>query len=594
MIANPATLGLGEMLRGEAGRTGADAVLALMAERITHAAEPPAPVAAAMKAADVVLAPTVQSLSHTASRKAASEAGARIATLPGVTEEILARVMSADMAELRRRGNAIADAMNAGSEARLTCANGSDLRMGLEGRTAIPDAGELTEPSAFGNLPCGEGFISPDDRASEGTLVVDGTIAGVGRVSEPVRMTVAGGRLTEASGPEGAALLDLLLPARGGGDDDRRARDRDQREGAADRQRDRGREAARHRPRRLRRLPGDRRADPGPGPPRLRGDAADRDDRRHRDRPRGGAAAVMSTLDRPMLLAVPNISEGTETEVIASIRRCIAADPVALLDEHSDPVHNRTVYTLAGADAPLVRALTDIARCAIERIDMSRQQGAHPRIGALDVCPIVWPKPALRDSARETALAVAEQLASLGLPVFLYGELASTPERRERAYFRRGGPEALRQRMLDDDLEPDLGPGWPHATAGGVLITARAPLAAFNIELEGADLEAAEAIAAKLRESGGGPPGVRAMAIDLGEGRMQISTNIHDPGVITLGNVVDVVRRLAREHDARPIAAELVGLVPAAALDHYPEDVPIAGPDPHRRTIEAHVSDLQG
>ena len=212
VIANPATLGLGERLRGEAGRAGADAVLALMAERASHAGEPPASIAAAMRAADVVLAPTVQSLSHTASRKAASEAGARIATLPGVSEEMLARLMSADMAELRRRGHAIATALNAGSEARLTCPNGSDLRMGLEGRTAIPDAGELSGPSAFGNLPCGEGFISPDDRACEGTLVIDGTIAGVGIPDAPVRMTVEGGRLTEATGPEGKAFLDLLRP----------------------------------------------------------------------------------------------------------------------------------------------------------------------------------------------------------------------------------------------------------------------------------------------------------------------------------------------------------------------------------------------
>jgi len=210
VIANPATLGLGERLRGEAGRAGADAVLALMAERASHAAEPPLPIAAAMRAADVVLAPTVQSLSHTASRKAASEAGARIATLPGVTEEMLARVMSADMGELRRRGHAIADALNEGTETRITCANGSDLRLGLEGRTAIPDAGELTAPSAFGNLPCGEGFISPDDASCEGTLVVDGTIAGVGIPAEPVTLTVSGGRLIEATGPEGAALLALL------------------------------------------------------------------------------------------------------------------------------------------------------------------------------------------------------------------------------------------------------------------------------------------------------------------------------------------------------------------------------------------------
>jgi leucyl aminopeptidase (aminopeptidase T) len=210
VVANPATLGLGERLRGEAGRAGADAVLALMAERASHAGEPPPPVAAAMRAADVVLAPTVQSLSHTAARKAASEAGARIATLPGVTEEMLARLMSADMAELRRRGHAIADALNAGTEARITCANGSDLRIGLEGRTAIPDAGELTAPAAFGNLPCGEGFISPDDRACEGTLVIDGTMAGVGIPAEPVRMEIEGGRLVAASGPEGQAYMDLL------------------------------------------------------------------------------------------------------------------------------------------------------------------------------------------------------------------------------------------------------------------------------------------------------------------------------------------------------------------------------------------------
>jgi len=210
VIANPATLGVGERLRGEAGRAGGDAVLALMAERASHAAEPPPPIAAAMRAADVVLAPTVQSLSHTASRKAASEAGARIATLPGVTEEMLARVMSADMAELRRRGDAIAAALDAGTEARITCANGSDLRMGIEGRTAIPDAGELTARSAFGNLPCGEGFISPDDRACEGTLVVDGTIAEVGIPGEPVTLTISGGRLADATGPEGAALLELL------------------------------------------------------------------------------------------------------------------------------------------------------------------------------------------------------------------------------------------------------------------------------------------------------------------------------------------------------------------------------------------------
>jgi aminopeptidase len=210
VVCNPATQGLGERMRAEAQEAGADATLTVIAERDSHAAEPPRPVGAAMAASDVVLAPTIQSLSHTAARKTASDAGARIATLPGVTEEMLARVMSADMEELRRRGAAIAAALGGGQEARITCAHGSDLRLGLEGRTAIPDAGELSARGAFGNLPCGEGFIAPLEGTGEGTLVVDGSIAGVGRVSTPVTLTVRHGHLTEATGAGGIALLELL------------------------------------------------------------------------------------------------------------------------------------------------------------------------------------------------------------------------------------------------------------------------------------------------------------------------------------------------------------------------------------------------
>jgi leucyl aminopeptidase (aminopeptidase T) len=210
VVANPATADLGERMRDEAERVGADAMLATMAERASHAAEPPDPVAAAMVAADVVLAPTRQSLSHTAARKAASEAGVRIATLPGVTEEMLARVMSADMDGLRRKGAAIADRLSRGAEAHITCPNGSDLRLGLEGREAIPDAGELTARGAFGNLPCGEGFIAPLEGTGEGRLVVDGTIAGVGIPSEPVELVIEGGLLREAEGEEGSLLVDLL------------------------------------------------------------------------------------------------------------------------------------------------------------------------------------------------------------------------------------------------------------------------------------------------------------------------------------------------------------------------------------------------
>jgi aminopeptidase len=210
VICNPTTADLGERLRDEAEAAGGDAVLATMAELASHGAEPPEPVTAAMAAADAVLAPTVQSLSHTAARRAATEAGVRIGTLPGVTAEMLARVMSADMEGLRRKGRAVADALDRGSEARITCSNGSDLRLGLEGRQAIPDAGELTAPGAFGNLPCGEGFIAPVEGTAEGTLVVDGSIAAIGLVGDPVRLTVAGGHLTEASPGQGQELLEML------------------------------------------------------------------------------------------------------------------------------------------------------------------------------------------------------------------------------------------------------------------------------------------------------------------------------------------------------------------------------------------------
>jgi leucyl aminopeptidase (aminopeptidase T) len=208
VVANPATQALGGALRDEAAEAGADAVLALISERASHAGEPPATVAEAMAAADVVLAPTVQSLSHTAARKRASEAGARIATLPGVTEEMLARVMSADMAELRRRGGEVAARLDAAAEAHITCPNGSDLRLDLSGRTAIPDAGVLTERGAFGNLPCGEGFIPP--AGGWGTLVIDGSLAGVGLADAPVVLVLEDGHLTSARGGQGMAFLELL------------------------------------------------------------------------------------------------------------------------------------------------------------------------------------------------------------------------------------------------------------------------------------------------------------------------------------------------------------------------------------------------
>jgi len=293
----------------------------------------------------------------------------------------------------------------------------------------------------------------------------------------------------------------------------------------------------------------------------------------------------------PLLLAVPNVSEGRAAARIEALAEAFAGG-VELLDRHSDPDHNRTVFTLAGDAEGLTGALARGAAAAIEAIDMEAHEGVHPATGALDVCPLVWPSPGERNLVRETALAVAEALGALGVPVFLYGELATRPDHVERAYFRNGGLSELWLRMESGELRPDFGPGLPHRTAGATLVTARAPLGAFNVELDSADLDLARAVAAGLRESGGGLPGVRAIGLPLSSGRAQVSTNVHDPLAVPLGAVVERVRELAAPLGARPVEAELIGLIPAAALAGYPGDVPIRGFDAGRHTIEARLATL--
>jgi glutamate formiminotransferase len=248
------------------------------------------------------------------------------------------------------------------------------------------------------------------------------------------------------------------------------------------------------------------------------------------------------------MLAVPNFSEGRDTSVIAAA-----------------------------------------AAVAVERIDMRRHRGLHPCIGALDVCPVVWLDEQGRGPAIERARSVGERIAGLGVPVFLYGDLASSEERRERAFFREGGLDALRRRMKAGELAPDLGPAIPHLSAGATLVTARPPLAAFNLELDSADAAVAQRVAAALREAGGGPAGVRAIGLPLGNGRSQVSTNVHDPISVPLRIVVERVRELAEQLGARPIEAEIVGLVPAAALQGFPADLPIRDFDPERHVIEARI-----
>jgi glutamate formiminotransferase len=263
------------------------------------------------------------------------------------------------------------------------------------------------------------------------------------------------------------------------------------------------------------------------------------------------------------LESVPNFSEGRDRATIAAIGEALSGG-VRLLDVHSDPDHNRSVFTLVGRDETLVEALLAGIAVARERIDLRRHEGAHPRIGAADVVPLVPLRPEDMERARAAALELARSVGEeLQLPVFLYGELAPG---RGPAFFRRGGTDELARRLAAGELEPAFGPGELDGSAGGVIVGARRPLIAFNVDLRGATPEDARAIAAAVRERDGGFPGVRALGLDLpGSGRVQVSMNVEDWEAAALHEIVARIEAEAASRGAEIARSELVGLMPAGA-----------------------------
>jgi glutamate formiminotransferase / 5-formyltetrahydrofolate cyclo-ligase len=262
------------------------------------------------------------------------------------------------------------------------------------------------------------------------------------------------------------------------------------------------------------------------------------------------------------LETVPNFSEGRDRATIDALAEVLGSR-ARLLDVHADADHNRSVFTLVGSAEELVEALlAGIARAG-ERIDLRRHDGAHPRVGAADVVPVVPLAPEDADAARQAALTLARRVGEeLVLPVFLYGELGGG---RGPAFFRRGGPEELQRRVDAGELAPDFGPAQLSESAGAVLVGWRRPLIAFNVNLRG-PLEAAREIAALVRESGGGFPGVRALGLDLpSAGLVQVSMNVEDWEAAALHEIVARVEREAEARGADVVGSELVGLMPAGA-----------------------------
>jgi glutamate formiminotransferase / 5-formyltetrahydrofolate cyclo-ligase len=309
--------------------------------------------------------------------------------------------------------------------------------------------------------------------------------------------------------------------------------------------------------------------------------------------------------DKP-LLAVPNVSEGRRQATIDAIGHAFtSAGAARLLDVHSDVDHHRSVFTLAGAQGSFSGALLAGARAAVEHIDVGQDReakeiGVHPHVGAIDVMPFVYLDVGQRGAAYAEALVAASELGEdLGVPVFLYGELA---QGRTRAELRRGGVAGLAQRLSMGELLPDFGPPRMHPTAGATLVAAREPLVAFNIELAlPASVEDAKRIAGLIREGGAeGLPGLRAIGVALsgrgteskssmpparagsmpsGDVIAQLSMNVERPLELPLRVIVEAVRRYAEI-----ACAELVGLAPRAAFAGFPGDVPLPGFD-----LEAHV-----
>lgn len=263
---------------------------------------------------------------------------------------------------------------------------------------------------------------------------------------------------------------------------------------------------------------------------------------------------------------VPNFSEGRRPDVVAALVSAIETAPVRILDVQSDPDHNRSVITFIGTPDAVLAAAAEAVRRAAELIDLRTHEGSHPRIGATDVIPFVPVTGVTMAECVELASELGRIVGEQGIPVFLYGEAATQPDRRELPDIRRGGLDGVKERLSTPAGSPDFGPPTLHQTAGATVIGARKPLIAFNVNLRGSDVTVARAIARAVRESSGGLKNVRAIGLAVGEGQTQVSMNLVDYEQTPIARVFELVEREAAHHGVSVAGSEIVGLVPQAAL----------------------------
>lgn len=277
---------------------------------------------------------------------------------------------------------------------------------------------------------------------------------------------------------------------------------------------------------------------------------------------RGALAGAFMAAE--LIQCVPNFSEGRDPSVIAAIVRAVRGTPgVAVVDHSADPDHNRMVVTYLGDAEGVAQASLAAARVAVERIDLTKHAGCHPRLGALDVLPFV----PVGATSTETCIHVAREVGAtlankLGLPVFLYEDAATRPERRNLALVRGSGFDVMRHQPLIAERQPDFGPDAVHPTAGAVAVGARGPLLAYNVNLHTSDLTIAQAIARRVRERDGGLLGVKALGMRLEtQGRVQVSLNITKPGAVPLYRVFELIKLEAARYGVSVSGSELIGAI---------------------------------
>jgi len=271
-----------------------------------------------------------------------------------------------------------------------------------------------------------------------------------------------------------------------------------------------------------------------------------------------------------LIECIPNVSEGRRDDVVASLAAAAlsAAPGVVLLDRTSDADHNRSVLTFLGEGEALVAAMTALVGAALESIDLRKHAGAHPRLGAVDVIPFVPVRGATTADCVALAKTLGKTLADrYGLPVYLYEDAASRPERQNLANIRKGEFEGLASKMSDPAWKPDFGPSAPHPSGGASVVGARAPLIAYNINLATGDLAVADRIAKAIRHLSGGYRYVKAMGVKLeARGQVQVSINMTNFEKTPLHRVFETVRSEAEREGVAIVGSEIVGLVPQAAL----------------------------